>query len=210
MCSIVKRTFKMLFRCLTQSSVNQGGPLRPLRSAQTTVPLEVTGLVKKGQIIIVEKVPEKQKFLHGGMTHQLNKSQRSRLTLRTLLASQEENLNAFVHLLDSSNIHLVRPGVLLVNTALCKLLQMLTLKRQFLGDISRMTTDVYQWLHRSSFEFDPRSQGGKTVRIDKLGNSKQSVLGVNRPWEDNRTFLEISIWTGSHAPSRRKSHLRVI
>ena len=114
MCSIVKRTFKMLFRCLTQSSVNQGEPLHPLRSAQTTVPLEVTGLVKKGQIIIVEKVPGKRKFLNEGMTHQLNKSQKVQIdsmNFAHVTGLQEENLNAFIHLLDSSYT-LVRTGVL--------------------------------------------------------------------------------------------------
>ncbi|CAM4529528.1 unnamed protein product [Leuciscus chuanchicus] len=83
----------------------KGEPLHPLRSAQTTVPLEVTGLVKKGQIIIVEKVPGKRKFLHKGMTRQLNKSQKVQIdsmNFAHVTGLQEEILNAFIHLLDSS------------------------------------------------------------------------------------------------------------
>ncbi|CAM4558647.1 unnamed protein product [Leuciscus chuanchicus] len=83
----------------------KGEALHPLRSAQTTVPLEVTGLVKKGQIIIVEKVPGKRKFLHEGMTRQLNKSQKVQIdsmNFAHVTGLQEENLNAFIHLLDSS------------------------------------------------------------------------------------------------------------
>ncbi|CAM4390003.1 unnamed protein product [Leuciscus chuanchicus] len=83
----------------------KGEALHPLRSAQTTVPLEVTGLVKKGQIIIVEKVPGKRKFLYEGMTRQLNKSQKVQIdsmNFANVTGLQEENLNAFIHTLDSS------------------------------------------------------------------------------------------------------------
>ncbi|CAM4581485.1 unnamed protein product [Leuciscus chuanchicus] len=77
----------------------------PLPRLPTTVPLEVTGLVKKGQIIIREKVPGKRKFLHEGMTRQLIKSQKVQIdsmNFAHITGLQEENLNAFIHLLDSS------------------------------------------------------------------------------------------------------------
>ncbi|KAG1934042.1 hypothetical protein F2P79_020179 [Pimephales promelas] len=83
-------------------------PIHPLRSVQTTVPLEVTGLVKKGQIIVMGKVPGKRESLHEGTTRQL-RVQIDSMNFAHISRRKPEHL---IHLLDSCYIHLMRTGAL--------------------------------------------------------------------------------------------------